>query len=151
MQHIHDYGTGLAADRVHRNDNSSSAVKPNRGHNRPHGKVVSIGRQALAWRRATRNPRVAEVLSLVAQHAGVDPRLLVHNSRCRAEIAAARQLAMYLMNVILSLTYTEIGQAFGRDRTTVRHACGLIEDRREDPRFEAEVDRLERAIGDGRG
>jgi chromosomal replication initiation ATPase DnaA len=40
----------------------------------------------------------------------------------------------------------EIGEAFGRDRTTVLHACGVIEDMRDDPRFDDEVSELERQI-----
>jgi chromosomal replication initiation ATPase DnaA len=41
---------------------------------------------------------------------------------------------------------TEVGHLFGRDRTTVAHACALIEDAREDPAFEQQVLRLEEAI-----
>ena len=34
-------------------------------------------------------------------------------------VAVARQLAMYLMHVALGWQYAEVGQFFGRDRTTV--------------------------------
>ena len=34
---------------------------------------------------------------------------------------------------------SEIGAAFGRDRTTVGHACNVVEDRRDDAAFEAWV------------
>lgn len=53
--------------------------------------------------------------------------------RGRAPVASARQMAMYLAHVGFGLNYTRTGICFGRDRTTVRHACGRIEDRRDDP------------------
>ena len=43
--------------------------------------------------------------------------------------AFARQVAMYLAHVGCGLTLTEVGRLFARDRTTVAHACSLVEDR----------------------
>ncbi len=57
--------------------------------------------------------------------------------------AFARQAAMYLMHVAFGLSLARVAQAFGRDRTTVAHACHLIEDRREDPDLDARLDDLE--------
>ena len=37
---------------------------------------------------------------------------------------------MYVAHVVLSLNMTDIGRGFGRDRTTVLHACHLVEDSR---------------------
>lgn len=45
---------------------------------------------------------------------------------------------MYISHVSLKQSVAEVGRYFGRDRTTVTHACEVIEDRREDP----DVDRL---------
>lgn len=59
---------------------------------------------------------------------GTDRRALIHR----------RQIAMYVMHVVLCWPMTEIGRAFGRDRTTVGHACRAVEDRRD----EAAYDRL---------
>ncbi|RYG56471.1 MAG: chromosomal replication initiator DnaA [Alphaproteobacteria bacterium] len=86
---------------------------------------------------------LADVLALISREKSVPIRLLVHISRCRAETARARQLAMYLAHVVKGISLTAIGAAFGRDRTTVSYACGLIEDLRDDPKFDAELDRLE--------
>jgi chromosomal replication initiation ATPase DnaA len=58
----------------------------------------------------------------------------------------ARQIAMYLAHTQLGLSYTGAGNLFGRDRTTARHACRQVEDRREDPRVDSMLDCLERAI-----
>ena len=59
--------------------------------------------------------------------------------------AFARQIAMYLAHVGFGLSMAEVGKAFGRDRTTVVHACHLIEDRRDDVRFDQMLDHLEQA------
>jgi chromosomal replication initiation ATPase DnaA len=96
--------------------------------------------------RVERDPDAAALLALVAKDQQVPLPLLLHRSRCRARVAATRQLAMYLMNVVLGRSLTEVGEFFGRDRTTVSHACGLIEDRRDDAGFDAELDRLEAEI-----
>lgn len=67
-------------------------------------------------------------------------------NRGKAHIAFARQVAMYLVNISLGLSFTEIGMKFGRDRTTVAHACQLIEDKREDPLFDWSLDLMERSL-----
>ena len=87
------------------------------------------------------------LLGLVAVERGVAPQELLDTKRGPAHVAAARQLAMYLANTMLGRTLTEVGAIFGRDRTTVAYACRLVEDRRDedDPGFDAELARLERA------
>ncbi len=59
--------------------------------------------------------------------------------------AFGRQIAMYLAHVVFGLSMAEVGRAFGRDRTTVLHACHLIEDRRDEVCFDHLLDRLEEA------
>ena len=63
-----------------------------------------------------------------------------------AEASFARQVAMYLAHTRLGLPYAATGRLFGRDRTTARHACRQVEDRREDPRVDSLLDCLERAL-----
>jgi chromosomal replication initiation ATPase DnaA len=67
-------------------------------------------------------------------------------SRRRAPVALARQSAMYLAHVTLGLTFTEVGRAFGRDRTTAAHACRKIEDRRTELRLDTALAELEHAL-----
>ena len=57
-----------------------------------------------------------------------------------------RQVAMYVCHVVLRLSMSEIGAAFGRDRTTVGHACNVVEDRRDDAAFDAFVSAIERLV-----
>lgn len=58
-------------------------------------------------------------------------------TRRHAHTALARQTAMYLAHVEFGLNFSEIGRAFGRDRTTAAHACRRIEDRRTEPQLDA--------------
>lgn len=99
-------------------------------------------------RLARLNADAAAVVRLVATAHRVEPDAILQRGR-RAEIAASRQLAMYLTNVMLGVSLTEVGALFGRDRTTVGYACAQIEDHRENPAFDAEVSRLEAAIERG--
>jgi len=82
----------------------------------------------------------------VAQVFAVDRGHLRGASRGRAPVASARQVAMYLAHVGLSLSLTEVGHLFARDRTTVAHACAVVEDRRDDPTFDRVLDCLERIV-----
>jgi len=86
------------------------------------------------------------LVRIVAQAHDVTVTELFHHSRSRAPIAATRQLAMYLMHVVLGRNLTEVGRFFGRDRTTVSYACIRIEDMRDDPGFEQQVLELEMRI-----
>jgi len=67
-------------------------------------------------------------------------------TRRKARVAFARQVAMYLTHVACGITLTEVGNLFGRDRTTVAYACHIVEDRRDDALFDASLDQLETVI-----
>jgi hypothetical protein len=64
-------------------------------------------------------------------------------TRRASDVALARQSAMYLAHVAFGLTFSEIGRAFGRDRTTAAHACRIVEDRRDDPSIDSVLGALE--------
>ena len=77
---------------------------------------------------------------------GVESDAIEHASRGVARVALARQVAMDLAHVGCGLSLTAAGQSFGRDRTTVAHACLIVEDRRDDPAFDQILDLLEWAV-----
>jgi len=52
---------------------------------------------------------------------------------------------MYVAHVNFGLKYSEIGLAFGRDRTTAAHACRVIEQQRDDRRIDAVLGTIESA------
>ena len=68
----------------------------------------------------------------------------VRASLRKSDVAFARQLAMYLCHVSANMSLREISSLFGRDRTTVSHACHAIEDRRDCPTFDRQIDFLEK-------
>jgi chromosomal replication initiation ATPase DnaA len=85
-------------------------------------------------------PILEQAISKVFMVAGSD---LWSDTRGRPRVAFARQVAMYLAHVGGGLTMTEVGQLFARDRTTVAHACGVVEDLRGDPSFDRSLELLE--------
>jgi len=55
-----------------------------------------------------------------------------------------RQVAMYVCHVAYSMPMGEVAEAFGRDRSTVGHACRMVEDRRDDRAYDTFVAIVER-------
>ncbi len=90
--------------------------------------------------------RVALTQEIVARAFDVPVGELRASTRRKAQVALARQIAMYLSHVAFSLSLSAVGQHFGRDRTTAAHACRQMEDRRDDRDFDLLLDRLEGAI-----
>lgn len=82
----------------------------------------------------------------VAEVFGVHARELQGLSRGRAPVAQARQVAMYLTHVVFRLSLSDTGTLFGRDRTTVAHACSVIEDMRDDAVFDRVMELLESVV-----
>jgi chromosomal replication initiation ATPase DnaA len=85
-----------------------------------------------------------ELTALVGARLAVPLSELVSTTRRSAAAAFARQVAMYLAHVSFGANYSEIGRAFGRDRTTAAHACRIVEERRDDPRLDSTLEQLER-------
>jgi chromosomal replication initiation ATPase DnaA len=84
---------------------------------------------------------------VVAQVFGVTTDEIRQGSRGRAHVAKARQVAMYLAHVICRKSLSDVGRLFDRDRTTVSHACNLVEDRRDDRLFDQVMELLEGVVG----
>lgn len=57
--------------------------------------------------------------------------------------AASRQIGMYLAHTAIGLPLHVVGKYFERDRTTAAHACRLVEEKRDDAAFDAELNELE--------
>ena len=100
--------------------------------------------------RAYRQIAATLVERLVAMAMGVSVDALHARTRSCAQVAFARQVAMYLANTAFCISQTEVGQRFGRDRTTVKHACARVEDRRDDPAFEARLTAMEAMLEEAR-
>lgn len=95
------------------------------------------------------------MIDIAAALFNVSGKELRRPGRTGQDVSRVRQIAMYVAHVTLRLQMADIGRGFGRDRTTVVHACHLIEDLRDDPEFDRLVVMTERialaAFRDRRG
>ena len=89
------------------------------------------------------DPKAWALTLRVAAARRVSLRDLLHGGRHQGNVALSRQLAMYLVHVLLRRTQEEVGFLFTRSRTTVGYACRNIEMMRDDPLLEAEIERIE--------
>lgn len=101
---------------------------------------------ALGQVRTEADPVGQALASIVTAAFGLGLDEVRSGRRGSAQVSFARQVAMYLAHTRLGLPYATTGRLFQRDRTTARHACRLVEDRREDPRVDGLIDCLERAL-----
>lgn len=86
------------------------------------------------------------VTDIAAALFGVCGRELRSPGRSPLAVSRVRQIAMYVTHVTLRLSMADVGQGFGRDRTTVLYACHQIEDLREDAEFDDIVARVEQVV-----
>jgi chromosomal replication initiation ATPase DnaA len=83
---------------------------------------------------------------IVAPAFAVPGAALWAETRGNPSEAFARQVAMYLAHVGFGLSLKEVARLFARDRSTVAHACALVEDRRDATPFDRALDLLEGAL-----
>lgn len=106
---------------------------------------ISIGGRRFSAISEERSVEYCEcVIDIVAALFGVSSKELRRPGRSTTSISRVRQVGMYVAHVILQLNMTEVGRGFGRDRTTVQHACHLVEDLRDDVEFDQLVLMTER-------
>lgn len=98
--------------------------------------------ESLTLRTACRAVRqlVGDVVGLLSD------RMLMRRDRRRLN-CHSRQIAIYVCHVVLQVQQRDIADAFGVDRTTVSHACHVVEDRRDDSAFDEFVCVIERMVG----
>ena len=99
---------------------------------------------------AKRNSKIIARMAkeIVCEAHGLSHVELLGPDRGGAHQAFARQISMYLSHVVGRLTLAEIAQTFDRDRSTVSHACINIEDRRDSPIFDLQIDYMEKRLRD---
>ena len=100
-------------------------------------------------RARARDEAAAKLAAGVASYAlGVEVDAILDLPRGSAAAAFARQVAMYLCHVAFEQSLARVAAAFGRDRSTVAHACHVIEDRRDDCDFDTWIAALEAMLRD---
>lgn len=96
-----------------------------------------------SMRRLKRDPDAYALIKTVAAERHVPLYQLLSVERGPAAAAAARQVAMYLVHVVLGRPQDVVGEIFGRQRTTVHHACRSVEDLRDFPAIDDQLCRIE--------
>jgi chromosomal replication initiation ATPase DnaA len=84
------------------------------------------------------------MIDICAAMFNVSSKELRLTGRTAKDVARVRQIAMYVTHVALGVSMLDVGRGFFRDRTTVRHACHLVEDMRDDEDFDRAVVMIER-------
>lgn len=105
--------------------------------------LMVIGDGCWEHRSEAGDPGIDVAVALAAWVAGVDSGALMRDTRGKAQVAAARHLAIYLSHVALGRDLTRLSRAFRRDRASLRHAIRRIEDERDDPAFDQRLSRIE--------
>jgi chromosomal replication initiation ATPase DnaA len=101
------------------------------------------------WRpKGRREEEVMELcegmIDVTAALFNVSSKEMRRTGRTAFDVSRVRQIAMYVTHVVLGLSMVEVGKGFQRDRTTVLHACHLIEDMRDDGDFDQIIGMTER-------
>ncbi len=73
---------------------------------------------------------------------------LLDEPRGDTHLALSRQIAMYLAHVVGQLTLNEVGTYFKKNRATVSHSCTNVEDRRDSPIFDLQLEFMEKQLRD---
>ncbi len=82
--------------------------------------------------------KIEQIISEVARNYSVQESDIL-SRRKTANIALARQVAMYIAKETTELSYKAIGESFGRDHTTALYACREIEKKIKQDPFEKEI------------
>jgi chromosomal replication initiation ATPase DnaA len=108
------------------------------------GSFVFVEQEPFGSAAARDRAKAAFVVQLVAMVTDVPATEITRATRAQGSAARARGLAMYLLNVALSMPLMRVAAAFGRDRTTVGQAVSRMEDLRSEPAFDEALRALER-------
>ena len=77
------------------------------------------------------------------------PELKLDAPKVRAPMLVyARQVAMWLTHCQFGLTQTRTAELFSKDRSTVAHACLVVESELDDPVFGPKIEALADWLGD---
>jgi chromosomal replication initiation ATPase DnaA len=84
------------------------------------------------------------IVERLARLRRVSLRELLQGKRGSENAALTRQAAMYLVHVLLSRPQDTVALMFDRERTTVSHACAVVEQLRDsDAALDADIRRIE--------
>jgi chromosomal replication initiator protein len=117
------------------------------------GKPISVDIARQQLKDVFASPRQTNISVDIIQRVAADYFSLLSSDlkgkKRTQNIVFPRQLAMFIAREITEFSTTEIGQCFGRDHTTVMHACQKIEEKKQaDPTLDSTIQTLIRMIKD---
>ena len=71
---------------------------------------------------------VTEIIEVVAEHYGVEAKLIKEHMGRSTKLALPRQVAMYLARQVTGASFPRLGRVFKRDHTTLIYACQKVEE-----------------------
>lgn len=114
-----------------------------------HGRTLCLETcsRALGRRRKAGSVELCDALiDLLAAAFGVCGKELRSPLRGKRETSRIRQIGMYIAHTSFGMAMSEVAVGFSRDRTTVMHACHLVEDMRDDRDFDTIITSFERIV-----
>ena len=88
--------------------------------------IAEVRQSLRSFTRPQKNISVKNVVDKVAEFYGIDEESIYEKTR-RREVVRPRQVIMYILRVVFSISYPSIGTKLGgRDHTTVIHSCEKI-------------------------
>lgn len=86
------------------------------------------------------------VLSYMHCSQHVAPEYMLGPSRGSRHLSSARQGFYYLLHIAFGMSFTHISQHVGRDRTSVSHGVGQVEERRDNENMDRALHFAELAL-----
>lgn len=82
------------------------------------------------------------VIETVARHYGTDPASIMSHRKYKSMVHQ-RHVALYVAHLVGDFSYLQIAEAFGRDHSSVIHACqGMARKTAQDPKLNQTVNDL---------
>lgn len=83
------------------------------------------------------------VMAAVTLEFGIPEAILYSPTKGSSRASFARQIGMYLTHIVYEINLSRVARVFGRDRSTVSHACRVVEEYRDDPVIDEKLNKLE--------
>ncbi len=83
------------------------------------------------------------VMAAVTLEFGIPEAVLYSPTKGSSRASFARQIGMYLTHIVYEINLSRVARVFGRDRSTVSHACRVVEEYRDDPIIDEKLNALE--------
>lgn len=123
----------------------SAAVNQHKDDEEPETLLAALVEpQELLQREETILDICESMIDITATLFNVSSKEMRQPGRTAQPASRVRQVAMYVTHVGLGMTMANVGRGFGRDRSTVQHACQVVEDMRDDAEFDRIVATTER-------